>query len=443
MREFDLGAAIGVALLSFASASAFGQEPQRITGYWEGKGAVWERPIDDAIRQLTRRSDSEFWFVCDGSGSCKGEATTNYSADLTAIKWTIPLPSGGSIEASVAGSSEKTKFTYPIDGTVANGTIQLRASGESSDMVVPNVAFNFVLRAMVNLPSIPPAPGASPQMRIISIPAKGWSPFQGLQAAITKRPHGPLVAAAKSAGDKFSIEWQVQRNPTYDLSDLANELEPLLEARLLAVLEPQLEVTLLARLEPTLEINLAAKLETILEPKLEIDLGPKLELALEPKLEATLEAKLEAKLEAELEAKLKLKLKAELKPEIEVEIKADIEAELLRIIQTTITNQIQAITNQIQVIQQTDTKQDDRISAIEGATLTIHIVDRGTGKPVSLTSIEILGGNATFTQGPSTEEGAFAVRLPKGHYTIHANSGDRRGTASVDLQRDNTVDIQL
>jgi len=443
VREFRLGAFIGVVFLSLTSSTALAQEPQRIAGYWEGKGVVWDRPIDDPIRQLTRRSDSEFWFVCDSTGSCKGEATTNYSADLAAIKWSIPLPSGGSIEASVAGSSEKTKFTYPIEGTIGNGKIQLRASGETGDMVVPNVAFNFVLRAMVNIPSIAPAPAATPQMTIISIPAKGWSPFQGLQPAITKRPHGPLVGAAKSAGDKFSIEWQVQRNPTYDLNDLANELEPILEARLLVLLEPQFEATLITKLEPTLEVNLAPKLEIILEPKLAIDLGPKLELTLEPKLEATLEAKLEAKLEAELEAKLKLKLKAELKPELEVEIKTDIEAELLQIIQTTITTQIQTITNQIQVIQQTDTKQDDRITAVEGATLTIHIVDRGTGKPVPLTSIEVLSGSSAFTKSPSTEEGALGVRLPKGHYTIRANSAARQGTASVDLQHDSTVDIQL
>jgi hypothetical protein len=380
--------------------------------------------------------------VCDATGSCKGEATTNYSAELAAIKWSIPLPSGGSIEASVEGTSEKTKFTYPIEATIANGKIQLRATGETADMVVPNVAFNFALRAMVNLPSIAPAPAASPSMTLISIPAKGWSPFQGLQPAITKRPHGPLVAAAKSAGDKFSIEWQVQRNPTYDLNDLANELVPILEPQLILVLEPKLEATLITKLEPTLEVILAPKLEVILGPKLEITLAPKLELTLEPKLEVTLEAK--------LEAKLKLILKVELKPEIEVDIYTDIRAELLQIIQTTIsaqiltiTTQIQTINNRIQVIEQADTKQDDRIVALEGATLTVHIVDRATGKPVPLTSIEVLGGSSTFTKGPSTEEGAFAVRLPKGHYTIRVNSGDRQGTASVDLQHDSSVNIQL
>jgi hypothetical protein len=239
----------------------------------------------------------------------------------------------------------------------------------------------------------------------------------------------------------------VQRNPTYDLDDLANELAPILEARLLVLLEPQLEATLLAKLEPTLEVNLAPKLELILEPKLEVDLGPKLEVTLEPQLEVTLEAKLEAdleaKLEAELEQKLEVKIKADLKPELEVEIKADIEADLQKIIQTTITTELQTVTNQIQVIQQADSKQNDQITALEGATLTIHFVDRQTGKPVPLTSIEVLAGSSTFTQGPSTQEGVIAVRLTKGHYTIRANSGGRQGTASVDLQHDSTVDIQL
>jgi hypothetical protein len=58
MREFRIAAVFGTVLLSLASSPAFSQEPQRITGYWEGKGAVWDRPIDDAIRRLTRRSDS-------------------------------------------------------------------------------------------------------------------------------------------------------------------------------------------------------------------------------------------------------------------------------------------------------------------------------------------------------------------------------------------------
>jgi hypothetical protein len=188
MGQFRSGAVLGVAFLSLLATAAFAQQTPAISGYWEGKGAVWDRPIDDAIRQLTRRSESEFWFVCDPTGSYKGEATTNHSADLEAIKWSIPLPTGGTIDASVAGTSEKTKFTYPIEGTIANGKIQLRATGETADMVVPNVAFNFSLRAMVNIPSIAPAPAATPQITVISIPAKGWSPFQALQPAITKTP---------------------------------------------------------------------------------------------------------------------------------------------------------------------------------------------------------------------------------------------------------------
>jgi hypothetical protein len=444
------------------------QEPGKVAGYWEGKGAIWERPIDDAVRRLTRRSETEFWFVCDNDGACKGETTTAYSAELDAIKWSIPLPTGGSIEAAVEGTSEKTKFTYPIEGSIAGGKLQLRAAGESADMVVPNASFEFVLHAVVGMPTMGAAPSLpAPQITVIRIPAKGWSPFQGLQADITKRPHGPLVGAAKSAGEKFSIEWQVQRNPTYDLDALADELAVILEAKLLARLEPQLEETLLAKLEPTLEVhlepklevnleaklepklevrlepkleaklevNLGPKLEATLAPKLEVDLGPKLEATLEPKLEVTLEGKLEPK----LEATLKPKLEVELKPEIEVELRPEIQAEISKEIQTSLVE----IQQEVQVLQQKDTKQDGLIAALEAVTLTIRSADRTTGKPVALSSIEIRGEHSTFYTFPSTEEGVLALRLPKGHYNITVKSGERQGTASVDLQEDQAVKVEI
>jgi hypothetical protein len=193
-------------------APAWAQDSKVLAGYWEGKGTIWDRPLDDAVRKLTRRSETTFWFACHKQLRCRGEATTTYAADLQAVKWSIPLPTGA-IEAAVAGSSEKTTLTYPIEGTIADRKLQLRVVGEAADLVVPNAAFEFVLTATATLPATGAVPARAPSMQIIKIPAKAWSPFQQLEAPITKRPQGPYVASVKKAGEKFSIEWHAQRTP--------------------------------------------------------------------------------------------------------------------------------------------------------------------------------------------------------------------------------------
>lgn len=215
-----------------SAAVARGQEAAALAGYWEGKGTIVDRPIDDAIRKLTRRSETQFWFSCDAQLRCRGEATTLYSASLQAVKWSIPTPAGG-IDAAVEGNAEKSTFTYPIEGAITGGKLQLRVVGESTDLVVPNGAFEFVLTATATVPSMAGAPSAAPSMQVIRIPAKAWSPFQKLEAPITRRPHGPYVAAVKRSGEKYSIEWQVQRHPSYDLDALKAQLKAEIKAELL------------------------------------------------------------------------------------------------------------------------------------------------------------------------------------------------------------------
>jgi hypothetical protein len=207
------------------------QEAPALAGYWEGKGTIVDRVIDDAIRKLTRRSETQFWFSCDMQLRCRGEATTLYAASLQAVKWSIPTPAG-SIDAAVEGSSEKSTFTYAIEGAIIGGKLQLRVGGESADLVVPGGAFDFVLTATATVPSMGGAPSAAPSMQVIKIPAKAWSPFQKLEAPITRRPHGPYVAAVKRSGEKHSIEWHVQRHPSYDLEALKAELKAEIKAEL-------------------------------------------------------------------------------------------------------------------------------------------------------------------------------------------------------------------
>jgi hypothetical protein len=210
---------------------ARGQDAAALAGYWEGKGTISDRPIDDAIRKLTRRSETQFWFSCDTQLRCRGEATTLYGATLQAVKWSIPTPAG-SIDAAVEGSAEKSTFTYPIEGAISGGKLQLRVVGESADLVVPNGAFEFVLTASATVPSVGGAPSAAPSMQVIRIPAKAWSPFQKLEAPISRRPQGPFVAAVKQSGAKHSIEWHVQRHPSYDLEALKAQLKAEIKAEL-------------------------------------------------------------------------------------------------------------------------------------------------------------------------------------------------------------------
>jgi hypothetical protein len=301
------------------AAPAWAQDSKVLAGYWEGKGTIWDRPLDDAVRKLTRRSETTFWFACDKQLRCRGEATTTYAADLQAVKWSIPLPSGA-IEAAVAGSSEKTTLTYPIEGTIADRKLQLRVVGEAADLVVPNAAFEFVLTATATLPATGAIPSRAPSMQIIKIPAKAWSPFQQLEAPITKRPQGPYVAAVKKAGEKFSIEWYAQRTPAPDLDGLANEV--------IAIIEPRLREQLRAALEAEIKAEVKRELETEVRARLETELKAKLEAELKPRLEAELKAKLEAELKAKLEAELKPKLEAELKAKLAAELKAELEAHL-------------------------------------------------------------------------------------------------------------------
>jgi hypothetical protein len=231
LRRALVGGLAACVLLVSATGAA-GQDQAALAGYWEGKGTILDRAIDDAIRKLTRRSETEFWFSCDGQGRCRGEATTLYSATLQAVKWSIPTPAGG-IDAAVEGSAEKSTFTYPIEGVITGGKLQLRVVGESTDLVVPNGAFEFVLTATASVPSMAGAPAAAPSMQVIRIPAKAWSPFQKLEAPIRRRPHGPYVAAAKRSGERFSIEWHVQRHPSYDLDVLKAQLKAEIKAELL------------------------------------------------------------------------------------------------------------------------------------------------------------------------------------------------------------------
>ena len=73
--------------------------------------------------------------------------------------------------------------------------------------VVPGVAFDFKIEASVETPSGLGAPAAAPSLQVISISAKGWSPFQGKTPKVERGPGEPMRVMAEDKGEKHYILW--------------------------------------------------------------------------------------------------------------------------------------------------------------------------------------------------------------------------------------------
>ena len=234
-------------LVSTAQAQAPAAAPPPWGGMWSGKGVTRQKLMDDPIRKLTRTSEADFWFVVDADGRVHGQGFVAYSADLKAMKWKVPVPSMGTIDAEVAGSSGKVIHRFGVAGTLTDtptrapgpagtpgGTrrpdhgrnhencemeLSLQATGQGEngqpapevEGVIPGLTFDFKLDATVNVPAgaggISVAPGAAPGMQVIAITAKGWSPFQGLKPKVERGPGEPLRVMAEDKGEKHYILW--------------------------------------------------------------------------------------------------------------------------------------------------------------------------------------------------------------------------------------------
>lgn len=219
-----------VAGLPFITRIAQAAEPS-YAGYYFGRGSIWEKALDDPFRKLTRRSETEFWFTIDKNGRVNGEGFVSYQAELKALKWKV-----GPVDAEVEGSSEKTTFKFQIVGEVAGGpespVLQIKAVGEDENMTVAAFSFDFSIVARVNLPSVAGAPATAPEIKPITIAAKGWSPFQGLKPSLSRHAAGPYTLEAKDAGEKFSISWHaVQVTSAPGSAEYAALLREMLELK--------------------------------------------------------------------------------------------------------------------------------------------------------------------------------------------------------------------
>ena len=70
-RKFSL-IAIGLFLLAGLLSSA-DIDYKKFSGYWIGYGSSMQKVADDPFRKVTRRSETQFWFVVNEDGSISGE----------------------------------------------------------------------------------------------------------------------------------------------------------------------------------------------------------------------------------------------------------------------------------------------------------------------------------------------------------------------------------
>jgi len=224
-------AALVLAGASPARAQAPRPEPP-YTGYWIGSGSIWELPINTAFVKLSRRSETEFWFVVGRDGAVSGQGYVSYQAELEALKWNVPAPGVGSIEAEVSGRSEKVTYKYDITGQAQGGTeLVLKVVGQQDNLSIPAFAFDFIIRARVSTPLPGPAAPAganvSRNIQEIKVPAKGWSPFQNVAAPLRPHPAGRYTVEVRQTGAAFGIEWHAIQVVPGDANEQREELRRL------------------------------------------------------------------------------------------------------------------------------------------------------------------------------------------------------------------------
>ncbi len=205
-------------------------------GYWEGKGTATERPMDDAVRKLTRGAEYEFWFTVDENGDAVGEIALTYSADLKvegSPKATAAAPGGNiSFKPEVGGTLTDLDPSrrFPIVGILKKGQLALA-------IATPEAArppLEFTIRADAGLSGGMAISGGS----VDGLPALGkaqvsvhkmdmvpFSPF-GDAVEVEKRSGGPFAASYKARGDNYAIDWTVrQMGGEQRAAELTPELE--------------------------------------------------------------------------------------------------------------------------------------------------------------------------------------------------------------------------
>lgn len=186
--------------------------------------------MNSPMVKLTRRSETDFWFVVNRDGIASGQGYVSYQAELDALKWNVPAPGVGSIEAEVSGRSEKVTYKYDITGQVKGTELVLQVVGQQQNLAIPAFAFEFIIRARVSVPLPTPAPtgtSAGRNIQEIKVGAKGWSPFQNIPGPLREHPAGRYTVEVKQSGAAFGIEWHAIQVVPGEVNEQREELRRL------------------------------------------------------------------------------------------------------------------------------------------------------------------------------------------------------------------------
>ena len=190
------------------------------SGYWEGAGTAMEKPMNDAVRTLTRSAEFEFWFALDADGSAIGEIELKYDAELIVMNLpnvTVPAPGGASVsfEPKVGGKMtdlDPTR-TFPLVGVLDGEELTLMIATPEDE----RESLEFTIRGDAGVSGGMGIGGGSvgmsggnAQLTVIEIDMTPFSPFGG-PAPVEKRAGGPYAAKYEDKGEDYAVEWSARQ----------------------------------------------------------------------------------------------------------------------------------------------------------------------------------------------------------------------------------------
>ena len=230
-RRCSTASIVGFVLLA-AICSACGEDQDGLAaeptpvGYWEGKGTAMERPMNDAVRKLTRSADYEFWFTVSEDGEVEGEIEIRYDATLRIENLpnvTVPVPGGSiSFEPEVGGTMTDLDRTrkFPLVGTLVGDqeskTLTLAIATPEAD----RGSLEFTIRAdagvsggmSVGGASVGGLPMGQAQVFVQTIDMMPFDPF-GAPVEVEYRAGGVFAASYEDRGENHAVEWSARLVP--------------------------------------------------------------------------------------------------------------------------------------------------------------------------------------------------------------------------------------
>lgn len=190
------------------------------SGYWEGDGTAMEKPMNDAVRTLTRTAEFEFWFALDADGNGVGEIELKYDAELIVMglpNVTVPAPGGASISFQPTVGGKMTDLdptrTFPLVGVLDGEklTLTIAIPEEKRETLDFTIRADAGVSGGVGVGGVGVGMSAGDvQLTVIEIDMTPFSPFGG-PAQIEKRAGGPYAARFEDKGEDYAIEWSARQ----------------------------------------------------------------------------------------------------------------------------------------------------------------------------------------------------------------------------------------